>query len=195
MKKLIAFLLAAMMLLSLAACGNTNNGSQSGTNAESSSSVSGEVSSNVSGESSNTEGENNGTTEGTLGETLKQAFLDAIAANPEATTAELAETVVGNPAIQFGPVTMDMEPGFLPGFNVDITGFETCTTFAPMIGSIPFVGYVFSLAEDADVEAFKQTLLDNCNPEWNICTAAEETVVESVDNTVFFLMCPASMEE
>jgi len=37
-------------------------------------------------------------------------------------------------------------------------------------------------------------LKDNANPRWNICTEAEETVVGSVDNKVFFVMCPKSFE-
>ena len=67
--------------------------------------------------------------------------------------------------------------------------------FGPMIGTIPFIGYVFTLAEGADVEAFKTLLTDNANLRWNICTAAEELVVESEGNTVFFLMCPTTFEQ
>ena len=66
--------------------------------------------------------------------------------------------------------------------------------FAPMIGTIPFVGYVFTLAEGADAEAFVKTLSDNANPRWNICTEAEDTIIEAVGNKVFFLMCPKSLE-
>ncbi|MBO5647090.1 MAG: hypothetical protein J6S59_08230, partial [Clostridia bacterium] len=67
--------------------------------------------------------------------------------------------------------------------------------FMPMVGSIPFVGYIFKLEDGADVEAFKTTLKDNANLRWNICTAAEEMIVESKDNTVFFLMCPSTFEQ
>ena len=66
--------------------------------------------------------------------------------------------------------------------------------FAPMIGTIPFVGYVFTLDESADVDAFMQVLRDNADPRWNICTEAEETVIENADNMVFFAMCPAQFE-
>ena len=66
--------------------------------------------------------------------------------------------------------------------------------FAPMIGTIPFVGYVFTLDEGADVDAFMQVLSDNADPRWNICTEAEETVIESADSMVFFVMCPAQFE-
>jgi hypothetical protein len=67
--------------------------------------------------------------------------------------------------------------------------------FAPMIGSIPFVGYVFTLSDDADVESFVTLLSENADPNWNICTEADETVIESAGNKVFFVMCPTSLEE
>jgi hypothetical protein len=50
------------------------------------------------------------------------------------------------------------------------------------------------LADGADVEAFKTTRESEANLRWNICTAAEEMVCENVGNTVFFLMCPMSLE-
>lgn len=67
--------------------------------------------------------------------------------------------------------------------------------FGPMIGTIPFIGYIFNLAEGTDVEAFKTMLSENADLRWNICTAAEELVIENEGNTVFFLMCPASFEQ
>ena len=64
-----------------------------------------------------------------------------------------------------------------------------------MIGSIPFVGYIFILEDGADVDTFAQNLLDNCNPRWNICVTADETFCEVSGNTVFFLMSPAGTDE
>ena len=83
-------------------------------------------------------------------------------------------------------------PGYLPGFSADIDDFAEAAMFAPMIGSIAFVGYIFRLDEGADVDAFMQTLRDNADPSWNICVTAEETVIDAVDNTVFFVMTPGS---
>ena len=91
---------------------------------------------------------------------------------------------------------MPVEPGLLSGFdNAEITGFKEGVMFGPAIGSIAFVGYVFELEEGTDAEAFKTTLKDNANLRWNICVAAEEMVVESEGNKVFFVMCPASFDE
>ena len=67
--------------------------------------------------------------------------------------------------------------------------------FAPMMGTIPFVGYVFVLDDGADIEGFVQTLGDNANLCWNICTEAEEMIVEAEENSVLFVMCPKNFEE
>ena len=108
----------------------------------------------------------------------------------------MADAILANPIIQFGGATMEVEAGLLTGFgNAEITGFNSGVMFAPMIGSIPFVGYVFELEDGADVDAFMQTLTDNADPRWNVCVEAEETVVENADNMVFFVMCPAQFEE
>ena len=80
--------------------------------------------------------------------------------------------------LPFEAVTMAVEPGLLMGFdNAEITDFKEGVMFAPMMGTIPFVGYVFALEEGTDVEAFKTTLKENANLRWNICTEAEELTI------------------
>ena len=37
-------------------------------------------------------------------------------------------------------------------------------------------------------------LEEKANPAWNICTQADEMVVEVYDNYVFFVMCPNADE-
>ena len=89
-----------------------------------------------------------------------------------------------------------IEAGLLMGFdNAEITGFQEGVMFGPMMGTIPFVGYIFVLEDGADVDGFVQTLEDNANLRWNICTEAEEMVAEADGNHVFFLMCPKNFEE
>ena len=132
----------------------------------------------------------------TVGVALAEEFHAMKAENPEITAQEMADTILANPMIQFGGASMEVAEGVLTGFgNAEITGFKEGVMFAPMIGTIPFVGYVFTLDEGADVDAFMQTLKDNADPRWNICTEAEETIIESADNMVFFVMCPAQFEE
>lgn len=197
MKKIIALLACLTMLLSMAACAGTETpDTTEGTTTapttqatEATTEATEEVTEDTTEATEEvTEG---AATEGTVGQNLLAAFK----ANPNGTAEEIANNLMSDPSIPFGPVVMAMEPGFLMGFDADITGFESCATFAPMISTIPFVGYIFTLAEGADVEAFKTTLSDNANLRWNICTAAEEMVIDNVGNTVFFLMCPASFEQ
>lgn len=132
----------------------------------------------------------------TVGTMLAEEFHALKAENAAITAQEMADAILANPMIQFGGATMEVEEGLLTGFgNAEITGFNSGVMFAPMIGSIPFVGYVFELEDGADVDAFMQTLSDNADPRWNVCVEAEETVVENADNMVFFVMCPAQFEE
>lgn len=131
----------------------------------------------------------------TLGQAIFNVFKEE-ASKDDATAELIAVNILENEVIEFSGTTMAVEEGLLTGFNnAEITGFKEGVMFAPMIGSIPFVGYVFTLDDGADVEAFKTLLKDNADPRWNICTEADETVVENVGNKVFFLMCPKSFEE
>ena len=173
MKKFLVTLLAAMLAVSMVACGSKNPTTET---VETTPAVEEIVS------------------DGTLGQDLLVVFADYLKANPEATTQELADAVITNEKILFMGGSMPVEEGFLMGFNADITGFEEAVNFMPMIGTIPFMGYVFSLADGADVDAFIATLEANADPRWNICTAADQTVIKAIGNKVFFLMCPTSLE-
>lgn len=147
------------------------------------------------GEETSTEEGGNEISGETIGALLAQEFHALKAENPEITAQEMADKILTNPMIQFSGASMEVTEGLLTGFgNAEITGFNSGVMFAPMIGTIPFVGYVFTLEEGADTDAFMQTLKDNADPRWNICTEAEETVVENADNMVFFVMCPAQFE-
>ncbi|MBQ7796537.1 MAG: hypothetical protein IJ374_08280 [Lachnospiraceae bacterium] len=132
----------------------------------------------------------------TLGEALLYDFEDRVAENADATAQELAEGILTNELLLFQGGAMPVEEGFLTGFdNVEVTGFEEGVMFAPMIGTIPFVGYVFDTADAESAEALVTVLTENANPRWNICTEAEETISGTVEDKVFFVMCPKSLEE
>ena len=119
-----------------------------------------------------------------------------MAENADATAQELAEGILTNELLLFQGGAMPVEEGFLTGFdNVEVTGFEEGVMFAPMIGTIPFVGYVFDTADAESAEALVTVLTENANPRWNICTEAEETISGTVEDKVFFVMCPKSLEE
>ena len=129
-------------------------------------------------------------------DTVGGILLEDFKANSEGTPQEIADRLLTNEVIQFPGVAAPVEPGLLAGFdNAEIKGFEEGVMFAPMMGTIPFMGYIFSLEDGADVESFKQTLQDSANLRWNICTEAEELIVDSEGNTVFFLMSPKTFDE
>lgn len=134
--------------------------------------------------------------QGEVGKMLSDDFTKALEANAEASAQELADAVLADKKIPFAGMTMEVENGVLSGFgNAEITGFEQGVMFSPMIGTIPFVGYVFVLPEGADVTAFTDTLQSNADLRWNICTEADEMVIRTEGNRVFFLMCPLTFEE
>lgn len=201
---MIALFLAVMMTVSLTACGNSKDETTAApaetTTAAAETTTAPAESATAAPETTEAPSEEEtsapaASTDGTLGETLKQVFLDQMTADPAIGAQALADAIITHESILFGGGSVPVEPGLLTGFdNAEITGFSEGIMIAPMIGTIPFVGYVFVLEDGADVDAFKTTLEENANPRWNICTAAEETVIESIDNTVFFLMCPMSLE-
>ena len=130
----------------------------------------------------------------TLGKTLLADFKTKVASGMSAQ--EIADGLLANPAIKFGGGAMPVEEGLLSGFdNAEIKGFKTGVMFAPMIGSIPFVGYVFELENAADAPSFIANLEKNANRRWNICVEADEMVTGSAGNKVFFVMCPTTLEE
>lgn len=209
MKKVLSMIMAAAMIMSMTACENekapteitpTEAVTEAPTTAEEVTEVETEAPTEAEEvteapvEDENTEPDDGAAVDGTLGEILLADFTER-AADEAATAQEIADGLMTNPAILFGPVTMPVEQGLLTGFgNAEITGFKEGVTFAPMIGSIAFVGYVFDLEEGTDSAAFIQTLKDNADPRWNICVEAEETICEQVGNKVFFVMCPKSLE-
>lgn len=172
MKKVIAIVLSLVVVIGLVACATT-----AGNNDETTTLAEETTAGNV-------------TVAATFAEVFKtEAAKDGATANAIATALSANETVA------FMPMVQDMEAGYLAGFDADITGFTACTAFMPMIGTIPFVSYVFELAADADAAAFVTTLKDNANLRWNICTSAEEMLVETEGNFVFFIMAPLSFEQ
>ena len=107
-----------------------------------------------------------------------QAIADTLAADEE--------------LIQTGCMVAEVEEGWLNGFAADeIKGFQKGVAVAPMIGSIPFIVYMF---ETDDADALKATLTENAQLNWNICTIADEMVCEAEGNLVFFCMAPGYWE-
>ncbi|MBQ4527252.1 MAG: hypothetical protein II998_04180 [Clostridia bacterium] len=132
----------------------------------------------------------------TVGSALLSSFKSIIKSNSSANTEEIASKLLESPVIKFSGSVMPVEEGYLSGFdNTEIKGFKEGTMFAPMIGSIAFVGYVFTTEDTQSAKTLVSTLKSAANLRWNICVEAEEMICENVGNKVFFVMCPKTFEE
>lgn len=122
-------------------------------------------------------------------------FTDKVNNGEFKTMEALAESLVTADHIEFGGACMPVEEGYLNGFTDEVKGFKEGATFGPMIGSIPFVGYVFVLADGVKADEFVENLKSLADLRWNICTAADEMNSAVVGNTVCFVMAPKSFED
>lgn len=118
--------------------------------------------------------------------TVGGRFVTAFNSSDVTDANAMVDELIANVEMPYELVQMDVEPGYLNGFDEEIKGFNRGTVFAPMIGSIPFVGYVF---ETTDSEALIAELKNSANMRWNICTEADEMVSATKDKLVFFMMC------
>lgn len=109
---------------------------------------------------------------------------------------EIADALLNNEALNFVGISMPVEEGYLTGFeNGEIKGFDEGVMFGPTINTIPFIGYVFDLSEGTDPEKFINDVKENANLRWNICTEADELVVENKGDKVIVIMTPEKFEE
>lgn len=195
MKKILSLTLIALLVLSmfaLTSCAGKNGDSAETSEAASETAEDADTTDDTASEAASETAEDAGNTadtasEETMGQKLVVLFKTETEAGSDLETIanKLAE------AADLDCVVMPAQEGFLNGFTAEISGFSSGYGFSPMIGSIPFVGYVF---ETDDAEALKANLESLADPRWNICTEAAETVIEVADNIVFFAMCPGEDE-
>lgn len=120
-------------------------------------------------------------------------FKNAVKKDSSINLEDLGNQLITNEIIEFGGITVPIEEGYLMGFTKDVTGFKSGVFFGPMIGAIPFVGYLFEV--DGDTNAFIKNLEETADLRWNVCTSADEKVSAAVGNKVFFVMAPKSFDE
>lgn len=128
-----------------------------------------------------------GDAEVSLGNRIKEIFDKSGETDPS----KMADEIINGCAdlTQISLVKEIIEAGgWMPGFDSEISGYTEAAMFAPMIGSIPFVGYV---CKSDDPAALEKAMKDNANLSWNICVTADEMVSSVRGNLVFFLMCPS----
>ncbi len=116
--------------------------------------------------------------------------------NSDKSAQEIADLIIQDESIPFMTATMPVEEGLLNGFgDTEIKGFTEGIMFGPMISTIPFVGYVFTLDEDTDKKAFISNLEENADLNFNICTEADEIVIDSKGDKVVVIIKPESFED
>lgn len=194
MKKILAFILVAAMMLSLVACGGKVDPEI--TDDQNNSDVNGDV------EGGDVEGgdvEENKYASMTLPEVFFDFYLQIKSENPDMSAEELAFSLLNSEigtyavSMQQMPVAIPVQEGFLSGFDAEIKGFKSGAMFGAGMMGVAFVGYIFEVAEGADVNAFIDTLNANKNLRWNGCTEAEVSFVKANGNEVFFMMCPKAV--
>jgi len=118
--------------------------------------------------------------------TIGGSYVVAFNASAADDVNAIADELLANVSTDLDLVKMDVVPGYLNGFTEEISGFDQGVMFSPMIGSIPFVGYVFKTADPATLEA---ALKNSADLRWNVCTEADEMVSAIKGDYVFFMMC------
>ncbi|MDE6021591.1 MAG: hypothetical protein K2H01_11425, partial [Ruminococcus sp.] len=175
-------ILLSAMLVSMSACG-TDNKNESLLDGE------------MSNQTSAVDTEENSTADETVGQVLFNDFQTRLKADPYVSIENLTNGILSNSILEFEGVQTSVSEGLLAGFgNAEITDFKEGMMFAPVIGSIPFVGYIFVLDNESDAPRFTENLKNNADLRWNICTEADEMIADYYGNTVFFVMCPRNFE-
>lgn len=126
--------------------------------------------------------------------TIAQILSDQfeILAKTENDSEKIAAALSTNPCLETGIVCEDITGSqFLSGFRSEIKNYKKGYMIAPVIGSIPFVAYVF---ESDDTKALTDELYANFDMRWNICVEAEEMSCVKTARLVFFVMSPCFFE-
>lgn len=185
MKKIIALILASVMMLTLAACGKTPAENPGNTTAPTTTPT---------------------TKVPTKEELAAAASVEAIAkaqlnkfiefagmrASYDEYMAELeeADRIPFEEFISYQVTCRAIEKNeeWLTALESVPTGFSEAYTYGPNMMGQAFIGYIFRVAEGTNVESFKANLKEICIPRWNICTEANTIICESYGNIVFFSM-------
>lgn len=122
----------------------------------------------------------------TLSEKIDSVFVENIKDTDD--IFELAQSIKDNIDVAYNLDISYVNPGYLPGFVQDITGFEEGVLIAPVVGTIPFVCYIF---KTDNIEVLKSNLEKFADMRWNICTEADEQIINSKGNYVLFAMVPS----
>ncbi len=200
MKKIVAFILAGLMILTLVACntvpsddkGNNDNGSETEGNVAPETTEK-DVSANASLEAIataliNKYGEYAGL------RAQYDEYMASIQDDEYATEEDKNMTYETFASYQLNVLPVEKDAEWLMGFNEIPTGYSECYNYVPSSMN-PFMGYVFRVEEGTDIEAFKKSLTETCDLRWMICREANTVICESFGDIVLFQMCVVISDE
>lgn len=172
-KKLVSILMIAMLAGTITACGGDDTGRTSD-----------EVKTEVTDESGMVSSE----------EEAGVAHLE----NAEAVSAFFDEMYAAVPQDQMpmglGTMELDLSDAETVAYHAglsDLSQIDGITLSESMVGSIAYSVVYVRTKDGADVEAIKQTMMDNIDPAKWICVTAEKQMAASFGNDIFYIMTAA----
>lgn len=191
MKRILALILSALMLVSLASCSGSKE-----TTADSQTTVAPETTQKAPETTAAPE-----TTEAPKStvalETIAKALTNKYAEYADLRTSfdEMmkdmpeADRITYEEFLASALVTTPVEDlSFLMGLTEVPAGIKEAYLYQPGMMGQAYIGYIFRLTDGTDVETFKKALSDKADLRWNICTMANTIVCENYGDTVFFSM-------
>ncbi len=129
--------------------------------------------------------------ENTVAKTLGKQFESEI--KNEKDIEKVAKKIAENEIFEISVDVSEVQNGdYLSGFQKEMKDFKKAYVIRPMIGTIPFIAYIFEVENASE---FAEELKSNADLRWNICTEADEMHTVVSDNYVFFTMSPKSFEQ
>ena len=195
MKKILALILSALMLLTVVACGSAED-TTADTQTDASSDKATDTEAPVVDETPKSD---------VALETIAKALADKYAEytgvrdsyNDYIASVESEEDKISyEDFISYRIVTEPVEDlEFLMGLTEVPAGIGEAYLYQPGMMGQAYIGYIFRLADGTDIEAFKTALKEKADLRWNICSSANTIICENYGDTVFFSMMVVADEE
>ena len=129
--------------------------------------------------------------ENTVAQTLGRQFESEI--ENERDIEKVTKKIAENEILEISVDASQVKSGdYLSGFQKEIKDFKNAYVIRPMIGTIPFIAYIFEVENSSE---FAEELKSSADLRWNICTEADEMHVVVRGDYVFFVMSPKNFEE
>ncbi len=129
-------------------------------------------------------------------DTIDANLTDAFKTNSDKSLDDIASIWQYNESIGFDTTYTHVVEGAMLGFgDAQITGFSDGVMLRPGDSTIPFIGYIFTLAQDTDKKEFMQMLKDNADLNFNGVNSADKVVVESDSDKVIVIITPESYDK